>query len=131
MQKFFLFLCVVLIAGCKVGPNFHAPEAPKTTRYNKGPLITKTVSASNSAGKSQHLHYNRDISNSWWTLFHSKELNYLIDQGLKNNPTVAMSKASLRKAHANLRFVAGPKLLPTVNTQFLEVVNEIRCLLLE
>ncbi|MCW8471009.1 efflux transporter outer membrane subunit [Fluoribacter gormanii] len=118
MQKFFLFLCVVLITGCKVGPNFHAPEAPKTTRYNKGPLITKTVSASNSAGKSQHLHYNRDISNSWWTLFHSKELNYLIDQGLKNNPTVAMSKASLRKAHANLRFVAGPKLLPTVNTQF-------------
>ncbi|CAM2751657.1 outer membrane efflux protein [Legionella steigerwaltii] len=118
MQKIYLFLCTILLTSCKVGPNFHSPAAPKATLYNKGPLITKTVSASTPAGKSQHLHYNRDISNSWWTLFHSRELNSLIEQGLKNNPTVEMSKANLHKAHANLLFVAGPKLFPTASTQF-------------
>ncbi|HHT0593719.1 TPA: efflux transporter outer membrane subunit [Legionella anisa] len=119
MQKISLFLCTLLIlTGCKVGRNFHSPEAPNTTRYNNGPPITKTASASNPAGKSQHLHYNRDISNSWWTLFHSQELNALIEQGLKNNPTVEMSKANIRKAQANLRVVAGPKLFPTADTQF-------------
>lgn len=64
------------------------------------------------------MHYNRDISNAWWTLFHSQELNALIEQGLRNNPTVEMSKANIRKAQANLRVVAGPKLFPTAETQF-------------
>ncbi|MGM9452684.1 efflux transporter outer membrane subunit [Legionella bozemanae] len=119
MQKIPLFLCtILLLTGCKVGPNFHSPEAPKTTRYNNGPIIKKTARAANPAGKSQHLHYNRDISNAWWTLFHSQELNALIEQGLRNNPTVEMSKANIRKAQANLRVVAGPKLFPTAETQF-------------
>ncbi|STY30746.1 outer membrane efflux protein [Legionella wadsworthii] len=113
-----IFCTLFLLTGCKVGPNFNSPDAPKTVRYNKEPVVTKTVSSPNPAGHSQHFNYSHDISSSWWKLFHSKELNALIEQGLKNNPTVEMSKANLRKAYANLRFVAGPKLFPTVNSQF-------------
>lgn len=113
-----VFLLVVLMAGCKLGPNFRTPDAPKLSRYNPGPLLTKTVSAPSPAGKSQRMQYNQDISSSWWTIFHSKELNALIEQGLKYNTTIEMSQANLRNARANLLAVVGPKLFPNATTQF-------------
>ncbi len=116
MQIIFLFLSLWTLSGCKVGPNFRLPETPKNIRYNH---TNKTVSAPSSAGTSQHLNYNQDISSSWWKIFHSKELNALIAQGLHHNPTVEMSKARLRKAQANLLAVVGPELFPVASTQFL------------
>ncbi|WP_392538044.1 efflux transporter outer membrane subunit [Legionella sp. 227] len=119
MQKISLFLCLLILSSCKVGPNFRSPEAPKNINYNQGSTLKKTVAASSPAGTSQRLRYRQDISSSWWRIFHSKEINALIEQGLKNNPSVEMSKANLRKAQANLIAVAGPELFPTASTQFL------------
>ncbi|WP_454782993.1 efflux transporter outer membrane subunit [Legionella sp. WA2022007384] len=119
MQKIYLFLCTIILTSCKVGPNFHAPDAPKTTQYNNGPANTKTVGAHSRAGQPQQFNFKKNISRSWWELFHSKELNSFIEKGLQNNPSIAMSKANLRKAQANLLAEAGPNLFPTVDTQFL------------
>ncbi|WP_454786106.1 efflux transporter outer membrane subunit [Legionella sp. WA2024007413] len=119
MQKIYLFLCTIILTSCKVGPNFHSPDAPQTPHYNNGSVKTKTVGAPSRAGRPQQFIFRKNISKSWWELFHSKELNSFIEQGLKNNPSIAMSKANLRKAQANLLAEAGPNLFPTVDTQFL------------
>lgn len=119
MQKIYLFLCALILTSCKVGPNFHSPDAPQAIHYNAGPVKTQTVGTSGRAGQPQQFNFKKNISKSWWEIFHSKELNSFIEKGLKNNPSIEMSKASLRKAQANLLAEAGSNLFPTVDTQFL------------
>ncbi|KTC78503.1 outer membrane efflux protein [Legionella cherrii] len=119
MQRIYLFLCTLILTSCKVGPNFHSPDAPKATHYNTGSVKNRTVGAKSRAGQPQHFNFKKKISASWWEIFHSKELNSFIEKGLKNNPSIEMSKANLRKAQANLLAEAGHNLFPTVDTQFL------------
>jgi NodT family efflux transporter outer membrane factor (OMF) lipoprotein len=39
-----------------------------------------------------------DVPGQWWTLFHSAELNALVEEGMKSNPDVAAAQAALRSA---------------------------------
>ena len=43
-----------------------------------------------------------DIPGQWWTLFHSKPLNDLIEQALKANPDLEAAQAALRGAWENV-----------------------------
>jgi hypothetical protein len=43
-----------------------------------------------------------DIPGQWWTLFHSEALNSLIEQALKNNPTLPAAQAALSQAWENV-----------------------------
>lgn len=94
------------VAACAVGPNYVPPEAPPVSRYTKEPL--KNPSAADrirtrqggSAGQS--FVSGADIPGQWWTLFHSKALNRLVDQALANNPTLEAAQASLRIAQQNV-----------------------------
>lgn len=118
MVRLTVIVSAAVLIGCKMGPNFRPPEAPKTTSYTSKPLPTKTKQAPSSKGKAQHFRYNQYISDSWWTVFHSQALNSLIQKGLQNNPSVEVSQASLRSAQANLLATVGPSLFPNVSTQF-------------
>ena len=84
-----LYLMILVsfnLLGCTLGPDFKSPEAPKTNRYLNTHSFTQTVSAHSYGGQTQIIKYNQDIPASWWTLYHSKSLNFLIDEGVKNNP---------------------------------------------
>jgi NodT family efflux transporter outer membrane factor (OMF) lipoprotein len=43
-----------------------------------------------------------DIPGEWWTLFHSKPLNDLIELSLSNNPTLKSAQAALKAAKENV-----------------------------
>ena len=43
-----------------------------------------------------------DIPGEWWTLFHSKPLNDLIERSLKNNPDLKAAQAALLVAKENV-----------------------------
>ncbi|HEY3859593.1 MAG TPA: efflux transporter outer membrane subunit, partial [Gammaproteobacteria bacterium] len=49
----------------------------------------------------QHLDEATDLPGDWWTLFHSEQLNALIQQSLKNNPDLKAAQAALTEAHEN------------------------------
>lgn len=98
---------VIMLSGCKVGPDFQAPAAPQTSRYTEKPIPQKTVSAPTPGGKSQQLIYGQDIPAEWWTLFHSADLNRLVVQGIANSPTLEAAQAALRQAAQNLRAEQG------------------------
>ncbi len=101
-----------------VGPDFHSPRGPQTNSYTHGTLPKKTTSTSTGkSGKTQYFNYGQDIPDNWWALYHSKELNQLIEAGLQHSPTLDAAKATLRQAKENLRSQWGTLLLPAANLQ--------------
>ena len=58
-------------------------------------------------GNAQHLISGADIPADWWTLFHSRALNELIEQALAHNPDLAAAQAALLVAHENTRAQRG------------------------
>jgi len=92
-------LCVTgLVSGCAAGPDFERPAAPGIGDYTREPLSGKTVSADAAGGEEQKFVRDREISAQWWTLFQSPQLSTLVEQALKNNPSVHAAQAALRQA---------------------------------
>jgi NodT family efflux transporter outer membrane factor (OMF) lipoprotein len=89
-------------AGCAVGPEFKKPAAPANAGYN--PASVSTTSSTNNlfGGEAQHFVDGQDISGEWWTLFHSKPLNDLIERSLKANPDIKAAQAALMVARENM-----------------------------
>lgn len=106
---------ISLLAGCTVGPNFRAPNAPDSKRFTEKPLAAQTASAPTLAGASQTLVNGRDIPGDWWTLFHSPQLNALVRRALTANPDIAAAQATLREARENTRAEQGSQ-YPQVGT---------------
>jgi len=92
----------MLMAGCAVGPDYRRPEAPTVERYTTQPLPAQTASAGVKGGEAQRFVNGMDIPGQWWSLFHSKQLDDLIAQGLKANPDMASAQAALRNAWENV-----------------------------
>ena len=97
----FVALALLITAGCAVGPNFKRPAAPNVPGY--APRLPSTTSSSPgvSGGEPQTFAPGRDIPGDWWTLFHSKPLNDLIERSLKNNPDLKSAQAALLVAREN------------------------------
>src|SRR5271156_488532 len=92
-----------LLAGCAVGPNFKAPEAPHTPSFAPaGQIAPATAAVDLPGGQAQHFVDGLDIPGQWWTLFQSAELNALIERALANSPTLEAAQAALRQANENL-----------------------------
>jgi NodT family efflux transporter outer membrane factor (OMF) lipoprotein len=103
-----------VLAGCTVGPDFHPPQPPASTRFTEQALPDHTVSAATLGGSAQRLTPDRDIPGAWWDLFHSPQIAALVIQALKANPDVAAAQATLRQARENTRAEQGA-LLPQVS----------------
>jgi NodT family efflux transporter outer membrane factor (OMF) lipoprotein len=110
-------LAGMVLTGCMVGPEFHRPEAPKTTSYTTDRLPQETASAPGAGGAAQRFVSGRDIPAEWWTLFHSRELDRLIREALADSPTLAAAQAALRQAQENLTAQTGVVLLPAVDAK--------------
>jgi NodT family efflux transporter outer membrane factor (OMF) lipoprotein len=98
---------VLLLVSCAVGPNFQQPTAPDVTGYAPQPLAEQTSSADVKGGEAQRFVQGLDIPGQWWTLFHSEPLNALVEQALKNNPTLPAAEAALRQAWENVYAAEG------------------------
>jgi NodT family efflux transporter outer membrane factor (OMF) lipoprotein len=94
-----LFLCT---AGCAVGPNFKRPAAPDVGGYTPTPISTTSSTPNVAGGEAQHLVEAQDIPGEWWTLFHSKPLDDLIERSLKANPGIKAAQAALLVARENV-----------------------------
>ncbi|HME38515.1 MAG TPA: efflux transporter outer membrane subunit [Steroidobacteraceae bacterium] len=89
-----------LLAGCAVGPNYHAPAAPQVAGFApEGALAPETAGTASPGGQAQRFVDGMDIPGQWWTLFQSVELNALIERALKNSPTLQAAQAALRQAN--------------------------------
>ena len=94
--------CLLLVDGCTVGPNFRPPAAPDVSGYTTSPLTATTATPGVTGGGVQHFNDGRDIPGEWWTLFHSRPLDKLIERALKANPGLKAAQAALLVARENV-----------------------------
>lgn len=94
------------LAGCAVGPDFQRPAPPKVNSFTSQP-VGETASTAGHGGKAQHFVQVKQIKADWWRLFHSKQLDALIQQAFNQNPSLQAAQATLREAQANLVAVKG------------------------
>ena len=94
-------LALLITTGCAVGPNYKRPAAPNVPGYTPSLATTTSSSPNVTGGEAQTFAQGRDIPGDWWTLFHSKPLNDLIERSLKNNPDLKSVQAALLVAREN------------------------------
>ena len=93
---------LLLLAGCAVGPKYKKPVAPANAGYTPAPAATTGSTSGVAGGEAQHFVDGQDIPGQWWTLFHSKPLNDLIERSLKVNPNLKAAQAALTVARENV-----------------------------
>lgn len=100
-------LAPLLATGCVVGPNFKPPAAPAVTSYTAVPPQTTAATQGVPGGNAQQFVAGEDIPADWWTIFHSRALNALIEQALAHNADLKAAQAALLVAHENTRAQKG------------------------
>jgi NodT family efflux transporter outer membrane factor (OMF) lipoprotein len=113
----FPLAATVWLTACAVGPDFQVPQAPNAGGYTPEPLATVTASAATRGGLAQHFDRALDLPGQWWTLFHSKDLNSLVEKALAANPDLQAAQAALTVAKQNVYAQEG-LLFPSVNGNF-------------
>ena len=78
-----------IVGACTVGPDFLSPKEPEQQAY------TEKNSAEHGA---QHFAMGQEIKADWWALFHSPELDGVVQQAIAGSPTLLQAKATLAQA---------------------------------
>ncbi len=110
-------LGLLLLASCAVGPNFKKPAPPDVKGYTAAPLSTTSATTNVAGGEAQRFVEGFDIPGEWWTLFHSKPLNALIERSLKKNHDLKAAQAALVVARETMLAQKGGY-WPSVNGSF-------------
>jgi NodT family efflux transporter outer membrane factor (OMF) lipoprotein len=97
----------LITSACAVGPDFQPPAPPAVSGYSVKQLPPTAESSGVPGGKAQHFTSNAEIPAEWWTLFHSKELNALVERALAHNTDLKAAQAALLAAHENTRAQRG------------------------
>jgi len=108
VSRFAALAAPLLAGGCVVGPNFTPPPAPTVSHYTQTPMPQTTAATPGvPGGGAQHFVSSAQIPADWWTLFHSRELNELVEAALSHNPDLKAAQAALLVAHENARAQRG------------------------
>ena len=117
LASIFPLALTAILAGCAVGPNFYRPTAPQVNGYTPERLARRTTGAKVSAGESQRFVEGLDIPGQWWRVFHSEALDELVDEALKDNPSLEAAQAALRAAQENVMAQKG-SYYPSLSANF-------------
>jgi NodT family efflux transporter outer membrane factor (OMF) lipoprotein len=88
-----------LLVGCSVGPDFKSPPEPGVSSYLIG--ATRLPSAGG-ADQTQHLQIGGAVTQGWWRLFHSADLNRILKLALASSPSIATAQSALRQARESV-----------------------------
>jgi len=98
MKPRHLFLpAALLLASCKLGPNFQRPDASGGGKWKEGKATA-----------------DARLPNTWWRLFGDSELNRLVDKALAANNDLAAAKARVDTSRA-LTGTDRARLFPTLD----------------
>nr|WP_253189672.1 efflux transporter outer membrane subunit [Paraburkholderia fungorum] len=101
-----------MLAACSFGPGGEPPAMPQPAHYGAEAQPTQTVPAQ---GITQQFVTGAKPVPEWWKLYQSDALNTLVDEGLRNSPTLAATDKSLAAAREQLRAQVGSSMLPTID----------------
>ena len=93
-----LLLAPLLLTACAVGPNYHRPPLSASASYGAEAISPEPTLPAASTGARPQLVSGMDIPAQWWRVFHSSDLDALVERALANSPTVKAAQAALRSA---------------------------------
>jgi len=96
----FAFICLVALAGCKVGPDYHPPRAAVPAQWASALAGGETNQPAAEA--------------EWWKNFRDAELDSLIARSVRSNLDLRVVAARVREARA-ARGVVAADLWPSLN----------------
>jgi NodT family efflux transporter outer membrane factor (OMF) lipoprotein len=125
-RGFWVFVCSAALAGCApVGPNFKTPALSGVHAYTRAQLPASTVSTPGGLGTEQAFATGTKVATDWWRGFGSPRLDALIEQSLRNSPSLAAAEATLRNAEQTYAAQSGSTRYPTVNANLGASRNQV------
>ncbi len=114
------FLPAALLAPCMAacsafGPERAPPPMPSPAHYAAVEQPSQLPAAD---GEAQQLAIGARPVPQWWTVYQSDALNALVDEGLRNSPSLAAAQGTLKAAHEQWRSQVGQSMLPSVDVGF-------------
>ena len=103
-------LCLMTLAGCAVGPDYHPPETKVSSTWDGQNVVTPAQPSKTTIDPVTLV--------EWWTAFNDPTLSYLVDMAVRANLDVRLAEARIRQARA-ARWVAGAPLWPQVDATIL------------
>ncbi|MBM2651405.1 efflux transporter outer membrane subunit [Burkholderia diffusa] len=101
------------LAGCAwFAPSGEPPAMPSPAHYGTVPQVQQTVAAQ---GVAQQFEVGAQPVPDWWKQYRSEALNALVDEGLRNSPTLSAASHSLDAAREQLRGQIGSSMLPSID----------------
>ncbi|AOI65710.1 RND transporter [Burkholderia territorii] len=101
------------LAGCAwFAPSGEPPAMPSPAHYGAAPQVQQTVAAQ---GIAQQFDVGAQPVPDWWTQYRSDALTALVDEGLRNSPTLGAASHSLDAAREQLRAQIGSSMLPSID----------------
>jgi NodT family efflux transporter outer membrane factor (OMF) lipoprotein len=103
---------LLVLTACAFAP-LNKPPAPATTGSYAAQAPPDTSVAA--AGVAQRFALGAQAVPEWWRLFGSDTLDAWVDEGLRNNPSLAAVRHTLEEAHQEYRAQVGGNLLPSID----------------
>jgi multidrug efflux system outer membrane protein len=102
----FVFGIPVLLCGCTVGPNYHAPQTSIEGSFGRG--------WQPAASQPSLVTMSPMTATRWWQTLHDPLLDKLIERTVVSNLDVKIAQARVRQARAEFAYAAGGQ-YPSVN----------------
>jgi NodT family efflux transporter outer membrane factor (OMF) lipoprotein len=117
MKPQILTLAAVLtLSACAAfGPDRKPPRMPSPAHYS---LENQPAQLPVADGVAQKVDAGARPVPQWWQAYQSDVLNSLVDEGLKNSPSLAAAQSTLKAAREQLRSQIGNSLLPSIDVGF-------------
>jgi len=108
-------VAVALSACTAFGPDRRPPQMPQPAHYSIEGQPAQTAPAD---GIAQQVASGARPVPKWWAAYGSDDLNALVEEGLRNSPSLAAAHSTLQVAREQLRSQIGENMLPKVDLEF-------------
>jgi NodT family efflux transporter outer membrane factor (OMF) lipoprotein len=109
-----LLTVALALTGCAFAPPAKPPAPPAPQHYAAEATPADSAKVE---GVAQHFSLGARAVPAWWRLYGNDTLNAWVDEGLRNNPSLAETRHTLEAAHQLLRAQVGSNMLPTLDAQ--------------
>jgi len=102
--RFAMLTGLLLLSACAVGPNYKRPALSPSASLGVDLTSSDSTVPADSAPQ---LVLGMDVPAQWWRVFHSADLDTLVERSLRNNPTIQAAEAAIRAASEQVKAQRG------------------------
>ena len=111
-----LGVSIAALCACTAfGPERNPPKMTAPQHYAAATQPPQLAAAD---GVAQKLEEGAAAVPEWWRAYQSEQLNDLVEEGLRNSPSLAAAQSTLKAAREQLRSQIGNSMLPSIDVGF-------------